>query len=428
MLSSDLRLALGAGLCVASVLAVLLLLVVHVRRNRRRPVDAKHNIGRHVLVWWPHHALALAAATFGSLLLAGVVGGVAYVALRHGGAIWPDHRPQPPDYRYVRAGAGGPPDSTDLSAYMRGRVYDQGQSSACGNHALIEAIMITLRTQGYVVPDLSPWQNAYYGEYNSAAGSSIDQDVAAVNAHGVETLAGWPTRGGPDATDGAHTFPLHVSYDTLFNAGQGDAGLAAVKGALDQGRVVVLLHRTYEGEYSAYGQWQTDNGGGFHFGHFFTAVQHQGDLIRSLNSWGNSYGQAGVIGFTPAAFYNTIDAAYILHISGVPAAWLPPTPPPPTVRPTSTPAPPRTATPRPTRRPTATPTARPRVQVPCAQRRLVARLGASLHALPRVGSRPTAGVVRLEVLHTVCPAGQTAHWIKVRDGRGRVGWLRKSVL
>jgi hypothetical protein len=404
------------------LLALALALVAHLLlawRTERDLRGALASVRRHV---HRHLHVALAVLIVGNLALGFAARPAVEQVLRRGGALFNTHYHKAVDPALAQRGRGGPAASPDLERYLP-PIYNQGNTSACGPHALVTAIYAQIRAQGGRPPVLSPWQNYYYAAGNSPAGTSMDEDVGAAAAHGVETFAGWPTLGGPDGTDAAQTTRLpYVRVDTLFYQPQGWNGLYAVEAALNAGYTVILLHRVNDGEYNAYGQSVTDNAGGFHFNHFAVAYKHLGDVLYLRNSWGGSYGARGDIGFTPAAFLNTVLAAYVVHV-GVPGAWQPPAPtatarPKPTVtprpRPTSTPPPHPTATPRPTPTPVPMPA--------------VVHHAANLRATPAKNGRVLQGLPA--GTHVLDLRRRTPHWsaVRVRTPHGIMGWVLTTTL
>lgn len=418
MISSDLRFPIGLACIAVAVLAIAILSLRHIAHNRQRALAGQplKSVGQHVRTHAGHHLGAGAVAGVGAAVLLGA--GVAIIAHGFGARFNRQlHVAAPP--ALAQLGRTGPPVSPDLERYLP-PVYDQGATAACGPHSLVEAIYAQVLEQTGRPPVLSPWQNYYYAAGNSSAGTSIDQDTRAATAHGVETLAGWPTIGGPDGTDPAHTTGLpRASYQTLFYQPQGWNGLYAVEAELNAGYVVILLHQVHDGEYNAFGVSTTDNQGSPRGYHFAVAYKHVGDVIYIRNSWGSGFGIGGDVGFTPAAFLNTVEAAYIIHV-GVPAAWRPPAPSPTTV-PLPTARPRSTSTPRP--RPTATPRPRP-TQTPRPVARVIGR-STNLREAPALHASILEGLpagTHVEDLGQHSPP-----WAHVRVAV-RTGWVLTATL
>ncbi len=424
-ISADLRLPLGLGLIELAVVGVAILYLMHVRHNRQRAARGVPtlSVGQHVVRKGPHHIAALLVAMLGVAVLLGLGAAAVVILHYHGGAVFHRNRHIPPPHVLPHAG-GAVAHTPNLSLYLP-QPYDQKVSNSCWCQSVSAALYAAEHQARHTMPVPSPWRCFWYGAGGQDSTGTLEQAIAAYNAHGAEPFPYWPVEGPPDSLDESRTTAYQaasVRY-IYYGAGYGSSTIGALEDALDSGHIVTILWDVGANALRS-GQWIIDDGGVHQFYHFSNLYGYQrnadGSVSFSLrNSWGDAWGVHGDALMPQTVVLRDVLAAAIVSAGHpVPAdVW---------TLPTATPLPRPTATRTPTPRPTATRTPTPR-PVACVVHMLTVTTSTNLHAVNRKGSAVLLGLPRGSRVQTICPAQSSPHWLAV-TGQGKRGWIIRTAL
>jgi len=398
---------------------------LYLRHSRHVPRPLLHMTER--WRWLRHIPLPLV------WLLVAVNLSVGAVAVRHlyGGALYNPRLHIKPSAALL-AGGGGI-DSVDyLWAVQAGR--DQGSSEACGAYVATTIYAAELVRRGYRPQCFSAEYTFGHATGGIDRPTTWDEEAHALIDYGVVPCTAQTYVGYPAAWETNSAVGRGGQYGyAYYNQGGYGAVLAGVGALRTYGPVGVLL-RVNDDLYRAFGQPQADDYGYTHFSHWATLAGAFRDasgqwVFRVVSSWGQGWGQGGVVSLVPQATFESNVLAIGWYTPSY-AAWpvlTAPKPLPP-VRPTTTPNP----RPVPTRAPVAPHTPAHRATRPTLTpvRHVLYTLRAT-HALrnaPFAGSRHLATMLKgWQVRGTGQRQGA---WIRVIDlthrhvGWSAVSWLR----
>ena len=197
------------------------------------------------------------------------------------------------------------PSDLDCSAFLDGRILNQGGASCCVGCGLARAIQLRLRGAGISDAEL-PSALAIYlmARHQQGIGPEVDQGtnitaaVEAVIAHGYCPDSVWPFDPA-EVTSGMPWHALQAEYDQIGLKAhrleaEGDERCELIRLARAQGCGVVLGVDCDQRwlDWTGAAAWRID--GPRLGGHCIAALDFDSEALRIVNSWGQGWGDNGL--------------------------------------------------------------------------------------------------------------------------------------